>query len=177
MVGRWPIGSKPVLGAALLPKPAAKPTRAGNRRRIMPRLHRTQAHKHLTLQLVWEEYRRPKPDGYGYSRFCELYQRWTGTEVVLRRSTGPARSCSSIRPGRRSRSTIRRTGESAEASVVRRRARRQQLHLRRSHLGTGAGRLDRLAHPRLRIHRRSDKLVVPDNPRTGVIAPAATSPI
>ena len=42
-------------------------------------------HKHLTLQLVWEEYRAVHPDGYGYSRFCELYQRWRrGQEVVLR---------------------------------------------------------------------------------------------
>ena len=35
-----------------------------------------QTHKHLTLQLLWEEYRETQPSGYGYSRFCELYQRW-----------------------------------------------------------------------------------------------------
>ena len=35
-----------------------------------------QQHKHLTLQLVWEEYRAQHPAGYRYSRFCELYQRW-----------------------------------------------------------------------------------------------------
>jgi len=33
-------------------------------------------HRHLTLQLLWEEYREANPDGYRYSRFCELYQRW-----------------------------------------------------------------------------------------------------
>ena len=44
-----------------------------------------QTHKHLTLQLVWEEYRETHPDGYGYSRFCELYQRWSrNQDVVLR---------------------------------------------------------------------------------------------
>lgn len=44
-----------------------------------------QKHKHLTLQMVWEEYRGVHPNGYGYSRFCELYQRWRRTqEVVLR---------------------------------------------------------------------------------------------
>jgi hypothetical protein len=32
-----------------------------------------QKHKHLTLQLLWEEYRAQEPEGYGYSRFCELY--------------------------------------------------------------------------------------------------------
>ncbi|MEO8659374.1 MAG: IS21 family transposase, partial [Bryobacteraceae bacterium] len=44
-----------------------------------------QSHKHLTLQLVWEEYRATHPEGYRYSRFCELYQRWRRQqEVVLR---------------------------------------------------------------------------------------------
>jgi transposase len=44
-----------------------------------------QTHKHLTLQLVWEEYRDTQPDGYGYSRFCELYDRWSrNQDVVLR---------------------------------------------------------------------------------------------
>jgi transposase len=44
-----------------------------------------QRHKHLTLQLIWEEYRATHPDGYRYSRFCELYQRWRRRqEVVLR---------------------------------------------------------------------------------------------
>jgi transposase len=41
------------------------------------------AHKHLTLQLVWEEYRETQPDGYGYSRFCQLYQRWSRNQDVV----------------------------------------------------------------------------------------------
>jgi transposase len=44
-----------------------------------------QTHKHLTLQLVWEEYRETQPDGYGYSHFCQLYDRWSrNQDVVLR---------------------------------------------------------------------------------------------
>jgi transposase len=35
-----------------------------------------QHHKHITLQLLWEEYRQQTPDGYGYSQFCYHYQRW-----------------------------------------------------------------------------------------------------
>ena len=35
-----------------------------------------QTHKDLTLQLVWLEGRERQPDGYGYSRFCDLYRRW-----------------------------------------------------------------------------------------------------
>jgi transposase len=40
---------------------------------------------HLTQQLRWEEYRQANPDGYRYSRFCELYERWRRKRgVVLR---------------------------------------------------------------------------------------------
>jgi len=49
-----------------------------------------QKHPHLTLQLAWEEYRQVHPEGYGYSRFCELYQRWRGKQdVVLRQIHKP----------------------------------------------------------------------------------------
>jgi len=42
-------------------------------------------HRHLTLQLLWEEHRQTNPEGYRYSRFCELYQRWRSKlDVVLR---------------------------------------------------------------------------------------------
>ena len=49
---------------------------------IYNELHR---HKHVTLQLLWQEYREAYPDGYQYSRFCELYGRWARKlDVVLR---------------------------------------------------------------------------------------------
>jgi transposase len=44
-----------------------------------------QTHRNLTLQLVWEEYREQHPDGYHYSRFCQLYRQWEKhLDVVLR---------------------------------------------------------------------------------------------
>ena len=50
------------------------------------RLHQQlQTHRHLTLQLWWEEYRQDHPDSYSYTRLCELYQRWRRQQdVVLR---------------------------------------------------------------------------------------------
>lgn len=46
--------------------------------------------KGMTLRLLWEEYRQIHPQGYGYSRFCELYQEWAGTlEPVLRQVHAP----------------------------------------------------------------------------------------
>ena len=32
----------------------------------------------VTLQLLWDEYRSVHPEGYQYSRFCELYRVWRG---------------------------------------------------------------------------------------------------
>jgi transposase len=32
--------------------------------------------KHVTLQLLWYEYKQSNPDGYQYSYFCELYNQW-----------------------------------------------------------------------------------------------------
>jgi transposase len=44
-----------------------------------------QQHRHLTLQLVWEEYRQAHAEGYRYSWFCDRYQHWRRhLDVVLR---------------------------------------------------------------------------------------------
>ena len=44
-----------------------------------------QTHHNLTLQLIWQEQRESQPDGYGYSRFCELYRNWQKKQdAVLR---------------------------------------------------------------------------------------------
>ena len=43
------------------------------------------AHKHVTLRLLWSEYRRAHPDGYGYSYFCQHYRAYVGTlDLVMR---------------------------------------------------------------------------------------------
>ena len=41
-------------------------------------VHTELRRKGVTLSLLWEEYRGVHPDGYGYSRYCELYTRWEG---------------------------------------------------------------------------------------------------
>ena len=48
-------------------------------------VHKELRRKNVTLRLLWREYRQTHPQGYGYSRFCELYGRWAGTlDPVLR---------------------------------------------------------------------------------------------
>ena len=55
-----------------------------------PTVHQELRRKGLTLQLLWQEYRQIHPEGYGYSRFCELYERWSGTlDPVLRQVHEP----------------------------------------------------------------------------------------
>ena len=42
-------------------------------------IHSELRRKHVTLALLWEEYKTQNSDGYQYSQFCELYGRWAKT--------------------------------------------------------------------------------------------------
>ena len=52
-----------------------------------PTIHRELRRPGVTLQLVWEEHRAAHPEGYGYSRFCELYRAWEGRLSPTMRQT------------------------------------------------------------------------------------------
>lgn len=75
----WPLPedmSDGALEAALYREPGNK---TGYRRcpeADWPRLHREMQRKHMTLQILWDEYIAAHPDGYRYSRFCDLYRAW-----------------------------------------------------------------------------------------------------
>jgi transposase len=69
-------GNQPVQARAVRPRPQP------DWKTIHEQL---QQHRHLTLQLVWEEYRQAHPEGYRYSWFCERYQHCRQhLDVVLR---------------------------------------------------------------------------------------------
>lgn len=53
-------------------------------------IHAELRRKGVTLSLLWEEYRRVHSDGYGYSRYCELYTRWEGKLSPVMRQRHPA---------------------------------------------------------------------------------------
>lgn len=53
-------------------------------------VHSELRRKGVTLALLWEEYRAIHPDGYGYSRYCELYTRWEGKLSPVMRQRHPA---------------------------------------------------------------------------------------
>lgn len=71
------------------------PRTAGNLRGLFPQpdwayVHAELRRKGVTLALLWEEYRTVHPDGYGYSRYCELYTRWEGKLSPVMRQRHPA---------------------------------------------------------------------------------------
>ncbi|HTP05629.1 MAG TPA: IS21 family transposase [Nitrospirota bacterium] len=43
--------------------------------------------KHVTLKLLWDEYRSHSPDGYQYSQFCVRYRAWLKTIDIALRQT------------------------------------------------------------------------------------------
>jgi transposase len=65
-------------------------TKQGHRRHAEPDwvcIHRELRRKHVTLSILWDEYIERHPDGYRYSRFCELYRAWEGKLSVTMRQT------------------------------------------------------------------------------------------
>lgn len=54
-------------------------------------VHNELKRRGVTLVLLWEEYRAERGDGYGYSRFCDLYRDWRSTiSPTMRQTHGPA---------------------------------------------------------------------------------------
>ena len=49
--------------------------------------------KHVTLKLLWDEYREHTPDGYRYSQFCVRYRAWVKTLDIALRQTYRAGVC------------------------------------------------------------------------------------
>ncbi len=82
----WPLG--PELDDDALQRllfVAPKEQRSSRPSPEWPWVHTELRRKHVTLALLWQEYRSQYPDGYQYSRFCELYREWTGSLGVWMR--------------------------------------------------------------------------------------------
>jgi transposase len=86
----WPLPtelSDAVLEARLF---SAAGSKQGYRRHSEPdwgEVHRELKRKHVTLQILWDEYIERCPDGYRYSRFCDLYRTWASRlSVTMRQS-------------------------------------------------------------------------------------------
>src|SRR5450631_2339518 len=89
----WPLPddmNDAALEAALY---ASRRGKRGHRRITEPdwaAVHRELKRKHVTLLILWDEYIAANPDGYSYSRFCELYRSFEKTLSVTMRQTHAA---------------------------------------------------------------------------------------
>jgi nitronate monooxygenase len=69
-------------------------TKQGHRRQVEPdwaSIHRELKRKHVTLSILWDEYVERNPEGYRYSRFCELYRSWEDLGDAYGSGKGPGR--------------------------------------------------------------------------------------
>jgi len=86
----WPLGEEvtDTVLAARMYRNAGK--KQGHRQFAEPDwawVHRELKRKHVTLTILWDEYIAQHPDGYRYSRFCDLYRSWEGKlSVTMRQS-------------------------------------------------------------------------------------------
>ncbi|MGH3849408.1 MAG: IS21 family transposase, partial [Pseudonocardiaceae bacterium] len=82
----WPLPAglnEEALEAKLYPPPAAIAERP------LPdwrQVHRElKAKQHVTLRLLWLEWKADQPDGWQYSQFCHHFRTWLGTQDVVMR--------------------------------------------------------------------------------------------
>src|SRR3954454_14084791 len=86
----WPLPAEMTDAALEAQLFTAAGKKQGHRRRAEPdwvAVHRELKRKHVTLQILWDEYIEQSPDGYRYSRFCELYRAWAARVPVTMRQT------------------------------------------------------------------------------------------
>lgn len=74
--------------------------------------------KGVTLSLLWQEYREGEPEGYGYSRFCQLFRAWQGrVDVALRQDYRAGEKLLVDYAGQTVPIVDRETGEVEEAQI------------------------------------------------------------
>ena len=73
----WPLPDE--IDDAILEKRLYPPQTTVKEQRPLPNwavIQRELKRPGVTLELLWQEYRDQFPDGYGYSRFCDLHRAW-----------------------------------------------------------------------------------------------------
>ena len=85
----WPVpaGLDDAALEARLFSPPFTPREALRPQPDWPRIHAELRRPGVTLMLLWQEYRAEQPEGYGYSRFCDLHADWRGDVSPTMRQT------------------------------------------------------------------------------------------
>ena len=138
---------------------AAAGTKQGHRRRPEPdwaELHRQLKRKHVTLSILWDEYIERHPDGYRYSRFCDLYRGFERSLSVTMRQAHAAGDKLFVDYAGDTVAVMvdPLTGKRRQAQIFVAVLGASNFHLCGGDLDTDARRLDRGAHAGLRGDRR-----------------------
>lgn len=119
----WPLPAdldEHSLGQQLFP-PAPSPTEGVRPLPDWSALHADLKKKrktHVTLYLLWQEYRVQYPNGYQYSHFCELYRNWLGkVDVVMRQTHRAGEKVFVDYAGQTAEVVDRQTGEVKHAQI------------------------------------------------------------
>jgi transposase len=133
--------------------------------------------KHVTLQLLWQEYKQSNPDGYQYSRFCELYQRWAGKlDLVLRQDHRAGEKLFVDYAGDTVPVVDPKTGSVTEASIFVAVLGASSYTFAEATLNQGLGSWIRSHVRALEFFGGSTALLVPDNCKTAVLHPSRYEP-
>jgi transposase len=71
--------------SAIFPEKKPPGQRVCDRKPDFIQMHRELKRRHVTRQLLWEEYRASDPGGYSYSQYCQLYKDWCKTLSISMR--------------------------------------------------------------------------------------------
>lgn len=159
-------------GAEAVPEPSPE--------RPLPdwaKVHQELRRKGVTLQLLWQEYRQEHPEGYGRSRFCELYQQWAAkVDPVLRQHHAPGDKMFVDWAGQKVSIHNSRDGSIAEASLF-------IAVLGASNKTYAEAFANEQSPSWLKGHMHAfrffggvSRAIVPDNPKTAVIRPCRYEP-
>lgn len=141
------------------------------------KIHLELGRKKVTLKRLWREYVADHPEGYRYSRFCDLYRAWAAPlHVTMRQRHTPGEKLFVDYSGMRAELVDPDTGEITEVEVF-------VAALGYSHMiyaeATMSQRLDDwlCSHVRaLEYFGGAPKIIVPDNLRSAVTTPCRFDP-
>src|ERR1700730_2973836 len=128
-----------------------------------------QSNKYVTLQLLWEEYQQSQPEGYRYSHFCQLYRQWRRKQdVVLRQEHRAGEKMFVDWAGATIPIYDRESGEAKPASLFVAALGASSYTFARAALSQDLCNWIKCHVLAFEFFQGTSKLIIPDNPRTGV---------
>lgn len=136
-------------------------------------IKKEQRQKGVTLQLLWQEYKKEYPSGYQYSQFCEHYQRWreNKTEPSLRKDHKGGEEMEVDYAGVKIVMTDPKTGEAVRVSVFVATLPASNYIYAEAQLGENQRNWNNGHVRAFEYYGGVVKIVIPDNLKTGITKP------